>query len=42
LGPWHKKARAAGRELYERIVFETGRFVVEEGVRGWRVEEWVE
>jgi hypothetical protein len=40
LGPWHKKARAAGREMYEKIVFGTWRFVVEEGARGWRCVEW--
>jgi hypothetical protein len=40
LGPWHKKARAAGREMYERIVFGTWKFVVEEGARGWSCVEW--
>ncbi|KAF2031190.1 hypothetical protein EK21DRAFT_99935 [Setomelanomma holmii] len=39
LGPWHVKARRAGRELYETIVFSTWRFVVEEGGREWRIEE---
>lgn len=40
LGPWHKKARAAGRELYESIVFSTHRFTVLEGAVGYRFEEW--
>ncbi|KAF2826027.1 hypothetical protein CC86DRAFT_293700 [Ophiobolus disseminans] len=42
LGPWHKKARAAGRELYEHIAFSTWRFVITSGVREWRVEEVTE
>jgi hypothetical protein len=42
LGPWHKKARLAGKELYESIVFSTHRFTVEEGAKGWRLSEWVE
>ncbi|KAF2126364.1 hypothetical protein P153DRAFT_369081 [Dothidotthia symphoricarpi CBS 119687] len=42
LGPWHKKARAAGRELYEKIVFSTHRFTVLEGVQGYRFEDWRE
>jgi hypothetical protein len=42
LGPWHKKARAAGRELYETIVFSTWRLTVLHGVKGYRFEEWVE
>ncbi|KAH7067585.1 hypothetical protein BKA63DRAFT_424327 [Paraphoma chrysanthemicola] len=40
-GPWHVKARKAGRELYEKIVFGTLRFTVEEGAKGWRVGEWM-
>ncbi|KAJ4984371.1 upf0643 domain-containing protein [Stagonosporopsis vannaccii] len=40
LGPWHAKARRAGRELYEQITFETVRFTVGEGAREWKVEEW--
>lgn len=38
-GPWHKKARAAGRTLYESIVFSTYAFTVEDGAVGYRVEE---
>lgn len=41
-GVWHAKARRAGRELYESIVFGTRRFTVLEGVRGWEIGEWVE
>jgi hypothetical protein len=40
LGPWHRKARAAGRELYESIVFSTWRFTVFDDARGYRFEEW--
>ncbi|USP81977.1 hypothetical protein yc1106_09251 [Curvularia clavata] len=40
LGPWHKKARAAGRELYERIDFTTHWFTVLEGVKGYRFEDY--
>lgn len=39
-GPWHAKARRAGRELYEAIVFEAKRFTVLDGAEGWRVEDW--
>jgi hypothetical protein len=42
LGPWHRKARAAGRELYEKIVFSSWRLTVEEKAKGYRLEEWVE
>ncbi|CAA9959625.1 hypothetical protein PTMSG1_03042 [Pyrenophora teres f. maculata] len=40
LGPWHRKARAAGRELYESIVFTTHRFTVLDGAQGYRFEDW--
>lgn len=40
LGPWHAKARRAGRELYERITFETVKFTVGEGAREFAVEPW--
>ncbi|KAJ4362474.1 hypothetical protein N0V83_010567 [Neocucurbitaria cava] len=42
LGPWHKKARAAGRELYERIVFSTHRFTILDGAEEFRFEDWKE
>lgn len=41
LGPWHRKARAAGRELYESIVFSTYRLTVTDSVEGYAFEEWV-
>ncbi|PYH90644.1 hypothetical protein BO71DRAFT_334032 [Aspergillus ellipticus CBS 707.79] len=41
-GPWHKRARGAARELYERIDFSTLRLVVEEGAGTWRIAEWVD
>ncbi|KAF2873570.1 hypothetical protein BDV95DRAFT_592917 [Massariosphaeria phaeospora] len=40
LGPWHKKARAAGRELYEYIVFTTHRFTILDGATGFTFEDW--
>ena len=42
LGPWHKKARAAGRTLYESIRFSTHRFTVTEGAGEIKFEDWVE
>ena len=41
LGPWHRKARAAGRELYESIVFSTYRFTVMDRAEAYEFEEWV-
>lgn len=40
LGPWHAKARAAGRSLYESIVFSTHQFTVTEGAEGYTFEEY--
>ncbi|KAF2466076.1 uncharacterized protein BDR25DRAFT_189481, partial [Lindgomyces ingoldianus] len=40
LGPWHKKARAAGRELYDSIIFSTHRFTIQDGVEGFKFENW--
>lgn len=40
LGPWHAKARRAGAELYESIVFTTHRFTVLNGAEGFRFEDW--
>lgn len=34
-GPWHRQARTAARELYERIEFRTMELVVEDGGREW-------
>ncbi|OJD32241.1 uncharacterized protein BKCO1_4000092 [Diplodia corticola] len=39
-GPWHKKARGAAVTMYESIRFETRRLTVEEGVSGWKWEDW--
>ncbi|KAH8722422.1 hypothetical protein GQ44DRAFT_566293, partial [Phaeosphaeriaceae sp. PMI808] len=39
-GPWHKKARAAGRELYEKIAFSTHKFTVLDGAEGFKFEDW--
>ncbi|KAJ5691276.1 hypothetical protein N7488_012011 [Penicillium malachiteum] len=39
-GPWHAKARAAGRELYEEIVFSTMKLVIENRVSSWSMSEW--
>ncbi|KAF1994350.1 hypothetical protein P154DRAFT_567421 [Amniculicola lignicola CBS 123094] len=40
LGPWHKKARAAGRELYDYINFSTHRFTILDGAVDFRFEDW--
>ncbi|OAL05366.1 hypothetical protein IQ06DRAFT_210668 [Phaeosphaeriaceae sp. SRC1lsM3a] len=40
LGPWHLKARRAGRELYEEIVFGTWKFTIQEGAKGWECVDW--
>jgi hypothetical protein len=42
VGPWHKKARAAGRTLYESIRFSTHRFTVVDGAEEIRFEDWEE
>ncbi|KAF2112899.1 hypothetical protein BDV96DRAFT_497224 [Lophiotrema nucula] len=39
-GPWHAKARAAGRELYEQIVFSTHRFTILDNAVGFTFEAW--
>ena len=41
-GPWHKKAREAAGELYESIVFETWRLVIEDDVESWKFEKYEE
>lgn len=40
LGPWHKKARAAGRELYESIVFSTYRLIIKDGAEEYEFEDY--
>ncbi|KAJ5289608.1 uncharacterized protein N7443_009861 [Penicillium atrosanguineum] len=42
LGPWHAKARAAVREMYETIVFTTMRLEIADGVKGWKISGWQE
>ncbi|KAJ4290565.1 hypothetical protein N0V90_010782 [Kalmusia sp. IMI 367209] len=42
LGPWHKKARAAGRTLYESITFSTHRFTVTDGAAEIKFEDWID
>lgn len=39
-GPWHARARAAGRRLYEHIGFTTHRFTVLDGADRFLFEEW--
>jgi len=41
-GPWHRKARAAAGQMYERIFFYTHRLVIEAGAEQWRLEEYVQ
>ncbi|KAJ5698528.1 hypothetical protein N7462_000533 [Penicillium macrosclerotiorum] len=41
-GPWHAKARAAARELYESIVFTTMELVIEDNVDSWMLRDWQE
>ncbi|RHZ62210.1 hypothetical protein CDV55_106349 [Aspergillus turcosus] len=39
-GPWHRKARGAARELYEKIVFTTMELVVGDEVGEWSFDHW--
>ncbi|KAJ6145136.1 hypothetical protein N7470_009031 [Penicillium chermesinum] len=39
-GPWHAKARAAGRQLYESIIFKTMKLTIEDGVKSWSFSDW--
>ncbi|KAK5706971.1 hypothetical protein LTR17_021114 [Elasticomyces elasticus] len=41
-GPWHARARAAAREIYKCIEFQTHKLVVEAGAEEWRLEEYVQ
>ncbi|KAK5709538.1 hypothetical protein LTR17_019692 [Elasticomyces elasticus] len=41
-GPWHARARAAAREIYERIEFQTHTLVIEAGAEQWHLEEFVQ
>lgn len=40
-GPWHKKARGAAREMYEKISFHTHSLVVEDGAASWDLKDYV-
>ena len=40
IGPGHKAAIRETRDLYTEWKIERLRFVIEEGVKGWRIEEW--
>ncbi|KAJ5587729.1 uncharacterized protein N7459_003494 [Penicillium hispanicum] len=42
LGPWHAKARAAAKELYEEIVFTTMKLVIEDEFRSWEISDWTD
>ncbi|KAI2790144.1 hypothetical protein POX_d05649 [Penicillium oxalicum] len=39
-GPWHAKARAAARSMYESIVFSTMELVIEDHVGSWEIRDW--
>lgn len=39
-GPWHAKARAAARELYENITFTTMKLIIEDDVASWSIGDW--
>ncbi|WPH00785.1 Hypothetical protein R9X50_00361500 [Acrodontium crateriforme] len=39
-GPWHAKARASARTMYENISFHTHRFIIDEGGRKWKMEDY--
>ncbi|RHZ60227.1 uncharacterized protein CDV56_108216 [Aspergillus thermomutatus] len=41
-GPWHRRARGAARELYEKIVFTTMELVVGDEVGEWTFGEWTD
>lgn len=41
-GPWHQQARAAAREMYEKIVFSTLKLVIDDDASSWEISEWTE
>ncbi|KAF2453414.1 hypothetical protein BDY21DRAFT_124415 [Lineolata rhizophorae] len=41
-GPWHRRARGAGKDLYAQITFSTHRLVISEGFENWHFEKWEE
>ncbi|KAL1875030.1 hypothetical protein Plec18167_005698 [Paecilomyces lecythidis] len=42
LGPWHKKARLAAREMYEQIVFTTLKLTIDDHVSSWKFNDWTD
>ncbi|PGH20785.1 hypothetical protein AJ80_03412 [Polytolypa hystricis UAMH7299] len=42
LGQWHKKARAAARDLYVSIEFTTLKLTIGDGVESWSIVDWKE
>ena len=41
-GPWHAKARAATKELYEDIIFKTMKLVIRDSFQSWEISAWTE
>ncbi|KAL4879518.1 hypothetical protein BJY04DRAFT_93681 [Aspergillus karnatakaensis] len=39
-GPWHAKARAAAKNIYENITFTTLELVIEDNVKRWEIRPW--
>ncbi|RJE22782.1 hypothetical protein PHISCL_04885 [Aspergillus sclerotialis] len=42
LGPWHRRARGAAREMYEQIDFTMLRLEVGDGVASWEIRDWTD
>jgi hypothetical protein len=40
IGPWHKQARGAVRELYDSIVFKTLKLVIDDDASSWEINDW--
>lgn len=41
-GPWHKKARAAGAIMYDKVVFKTLAIVIGDDASSWELSEWAD
>ncbi|ODH44681.1 hypothetical protein ACO22_00838 [Paracoccidioides brasiliensis] len=41
LGPWHKQAIAAARQLYEKIEFTILKLTIADGAEAWDIVDWV-
>lgn len=39
-GPWHTKARAAGRTFYDNIIFKTLKLTIEDDAKSWSFSDW--